>query len=52
MVIANARVGAQNDGELVAGLDRVGGNLFAADEQNLTAADQSGQVPSALTEGW
>ena len=39
----DARAGAEDDGELVAGLDGVGGDLFAADDEDLARADELGK---------
>ncbi len=39
----HARAGAEDDGELVAGLDGVGVDLFAADDEDFAGADQFGE---------
>src|SRR6266404_2268861 len=39
----DACAGAKDDGELVAGLDRVGGNLFTADDEDLIGGDELGK---------
>src|ERR1035438_9807005 len=40
----HARAGADDDGELVTGLDRVGGDLFTADDEDLIGSDEFGKV--------
>jgi hypothetical protein len=39
----HARAGADDDGELVAGLDGFGGNFFTADDEDLKGSDQLGK---------